>query len=355
MRLDLLASSRHDSLAAQDYTQVRSYGMRTVRDGVRWHFVERRPDSYDWSSWLPMLRAAQAAGMQVIWDLCHYGWPDHLDIWSAAFVEHFSRYARAAARVVYDETNSVPLYCPVNEISFWAWAGGDSARMNPCASGRGDELKRQLVRAYIAAVEAIRSVDRRARFIVAEPLINVVGGVAPQEAAEAYRLAQFQAHEMLIGREAPELGGRPEYLDVVGANFYPHNQWYLGGDTIPLGHHAYRPLREMLMELYGRYGCPLLIAETGAEGVARPYWLHHVCAEVLQAMQSGASIEGICIYPVLDYHGWENDRVCQVGLLSIPDAHGRRSVYAPLLEELRRQETHFRDAVTEHGESVVVV
>ena len=341
VRLDLLASTRHDLLAAADYSQVRGNGLRTVRDGLRWHSIERRAGYYDWSTWLPMVRAAQAGGTQVIWDLCHYGWPDYLDIWSADFVEQFSRYTHAVARVLRDETDSIPYYCPINEMSFWAWAGGDTARMNPTALGRGDELKRQLVRAYIAAVEAVRSVDPRARVIVAEPLINVVGVGEGQPAADAYRLAQFQVHDLLTGRLAPELGGKPEYLDIVGVNFYPHNQWYLGGDTIPLGHHAYRPLREMLLEVDQRYGRPLLIAETGAEGSARPYWLHHVCAEVFHAMDVGASIQGVCIYPILDYLGWDNDRSCDVGLLSAADEGGKRSVYTPLLQELRRQEAHF--------------
>jgi beta-glucosidase/6-phospho-beta-glucosidase/beta-galactosidase len=345
VRLDLLASTRHDSLVTQDYHQVRATGIRAVRDGVRWHLVERRANSYDWSSWLPMVRAAQSAGMQVIWDLCHYGYPDHLDIWSAAFVDHFTRYAAAAARVVREESDSIPIYCPINEMSYWAWAGGEVARMNPCATGRGHELKRQLVRAYLAAVDAIRSVDRRARFIVAEPLIHVAGFAEAREAAEAYRLAQFQAKDMLTGQMAPELGGAPEYLDIVGVNFYPHNQWYIGGDTIPLGHHAYRPLRQMLSEVSERYGRPLLIAETGAEGSTRPYWLHHVCAEVLHAMQAGVCVEGICIYPIMDYEGWDNERICRVGLLSAADGAGKRSMYVPLLEEMRRQETFFQRAV----------
>jgi hypothetical protein len=353
VRLDLLASTRHDRLAPRDYAQVRGYGLRTIRDGVRWHSIERRPRFYDWSSWLPTVRAAQAGGMQVIWDLCHYGWPDHVDVWSAAFVEHFSRYAGAAARVLRNESETVPYFCPINEMSFLAWAGGDAKRMQPAATGRGGELKRQLVRAYIAAVEAIRNVDHRARFLVAEPLIHVVGAGDAQSRGEAYRLAQFEVHDMLSGRLAPELGGNPDCLDVVGVNFYPNNQWYFGGDTIPLGHHAYRPLREMLLEVHERYRRPLLIAETGAEGSARPYWLHHVCAEVFHALSAGAPIQGICIYPILDYHGWDNDRVCQVGLLSTADEEGRRTVYAPLLEELQREQAHFLRAFRQ-CESVAV-
>jgi beta-glucosidase/6-phospho-beta-glucosidase/beta-galactosidase len=349
VRLDLLASTGHEQRAAQDYSQARAHGLRTVRDGVRWHLVEREPSTYRWSSWLPMLHASQAADTQVIWDLCHYGWPDHVDIWSAAFIDHFARYSRAAAQLLKAETDAIPYFCPINEISFWAWAGGEVGRMNPFACNRGDELKRQLVRAYLASVDAVRSVDRRARFIVSEPLIQVAGNPdTPGEpaAAEAYRLSQFQAHDMLVGREEPQLGGRPECLDIVGVNFYPHNQWYLNGSTIPLGHHAYRPFHEMLSEVSERYQRPLLISETGAEGSSRPYWLHHVCAEVLQTIQRGTPIEGLCIYPILDYHGWDNDRLCHVGLFSMPGIDGRRAVHAPLAEELKRQRALFARAAS---------
>ncbi|MFC7554415.1 hypothetical protein ACFQU7_22735 [Pseudoroseomonas wenyumeiae] len=94
------------------------HGIRAARDGVRWHLVERVPGQYDWSSVLPALRAARAAEMQVVWDLCHYGWPDELEIFSAAFVERFARYAAAFARLHLEETGRPPMVCPVNEISF---------------------------------------------------------------------------------------------------------------------------------------------------------------------------------------------------------------------------------------------
>jgi hypothetical protein len=76
--------------------------------------------------------------------------------------------------------------------------------------------------------------------------------------------------------------------------------------------------------------------------------LHHVCAEVFHAIQAGALIEGMCIYPVLDYRGWDNDRMCQVGLLSTADEHGERGVYTPLLDELKRQKACFLRSFGRH-------
>src|SRR5918998_6869460 len=116
-RLDLLASTGHDRLAARDYRQVAGMGLRTVRDGLRWHLIETSPGRYDWSSFLPMLRAAREEGVRAVWDLCHYGWPDDLDVWGAAFVDRFARFAAAAARLIVEEGGRAPpLPCPVNEI-----------------------------------------------------------------------------------------------------------------------------------------------------------------------------------------------------------------------------------------------
>jgi hypothetical protein len=347
-RLDLLASTGHDRLAGEDYRVLRSQGIHGVRDGLRWHLIEAMPGRYDWSSFLPMLREAEAASMQVAWDLCHYGWPDDIEIWSGAFVERFARFAAAAARLVRSETESVPVYCTINEISFWAWAGGDEARISPLVVGRGVELKRQLARASIAATAAIREVDPRARFLHAEPAIHVTPGIdADREPAEHYRLAQYEALDMVSGRIAPELGGSPAYLDIVGLNFYPDNQWVLGGGTIPLGHHSYRPFRAMLIETYARYKRPLLVSETGAEGTARASWLHYVCSEVRAAQAEGVPVGGICLYPVVDYPGWENDRCCEVGLLSMPDENGRRTLNAALAEEIARQAPTLKLALRE--------
>src|SRR5215213_3904267 len=146
-RLDLTSATHHDVNAAADYRMLQKHGIRTVRDGLRWHLIETRPGWYDWSSFVRMLRASHATHTQVIWDLAHWGWPDHIDMWTPAFIDGFARFARAAAQVVRDETDHIPFYVPVNEISFWAWAGGSLGLINPFACDAGDELKAILVRA----------------------------------------------------------------------------------------------------------------------------------------------------------------------------------------------------------------
>lgn len=345
-RLDLLASTGHDRLFESDYRLLQRHAISAARDGMRWHLIETAPGRYDWSSVLPMLGAARRAGVHVIWDLCHYGWPDDLEIWSEAFVARFADFAAAAARIVSRNSDLPPFFCTVNEISFWAWAGGEVGRIAPAARGRGAELKRQLVRASIAATGAVRAAVPGARFLHAEPAIHVAPPSPARQAvdaSEAYRVAQFESLDMICGRQAPELGGVPDMLDIVGINYYPDNQWYHGGATIPLGHHAYRPLRDLLAEVQARYGRPVIIAETGAEGSARASWLHYVCAEVRAARRSAVPVEGICLYPILDYPGWDDDRPCAVGLYSMPDGTGRRRADLDFCDELDRQRLSFTD------------
>ena len=341
-RLDLLSSTQHDVFASDDYRSMLAHGMKTVRDGLRWHLIETSPGVYDWSSFLPQLRAAQRTGVQPIWDICHYGWPDDIDVWSPAFVDRFARFAGATAALVRDECGGTPFYCPVNEISFLAWAGGDTGDINPGARRRGMDLKRQLVRATIAAIDAIRDADPAARIVTVDPVINIVPQTpAHRRRAEETRLGQYQGWDMIAGELMPELGGSPEYLDIVGVNYYPHNQWFLAGLTIKQGEPNYRPFRDILIETYRRYQRPMFVAETGAEGNRRVPWMRYVCDEVWAAMASGVPVEGICLYPVTDYPGWDNDRHCPTGLLGLPDENGERSVYEDLAAEISRQQKRF--------------
>jgi hypothetical protein len=354
VRLDLLSSTAHDANARADYASLMEHEVLTVRDGVRWHLVESRKGQYDWASVLPMLCAAKATGTQVVWDLCHYGWPDHLDIWRPQFVDAFAKFAAATAALIGSETGDSPIFTLVNEISFWSWFGGEVGDIRPSAIGRGLELKHQLVRATIAATDAVRSVSPNARFITTDPLINVVSRLPDRrDDAERQRLSQYQAFDMLTGSLWPGLGGSPSYLDIVGLNYYGFNQWLIEGGELGPSDPAYRSLSGMLEEVHRRYERPMVIAETGAEGERRRPWLSFVADQVYEAREAGVPVEGVCLYPVLDYPGWSNDRHCETGLFGYPNTSSAsvtsctfsRPIFRPLAEELAVQRARF-DAQT---------
>ncbi len=339
-KLDMIAATQHDTFIAQDYARLQAEGIYTVREGIRWHLIETSPGRYDWSSVLPMVRTARDMGMQVAWDLCHYGWPDDVNIFLPVFVSRFARFARAFARLLADETDEVPFVVPVNEISFFSWAGGDAGYLNPFERVRSFEMKAQLVRAAIEAIEATWDVLPEARIVHVDPVINVVTDPSrPEErgAAEGHHEAQFQAWDMLAGRLWPLLGGDEKYLDIIGVNYYSNNQWVHGSPPMNRTDPLYRKFRHILNDVYNRYRRPLFISETGIEGDERPDWLRYISEEVRAAVEMGIPVEGICIYPIVNHPGWDDERHCHNGLWDYPNAKGEREIYEPLAEELRRQ------------------
>ncbi len=346
-RLDMVAATAHDRHATADYRRLQEQGIRVARDGIRWHLIEPAPYRYDFSSVLPMLRAARETGTQVIWDLCHYGWPDVIDIFSAEFIRRFTALVRAFVHVLDNESDSPLFVAPVNEISFFAWAGGESAYLNPFETERPHELKAQLVRAAIEAIEAAWDVNPQTRIVHTDPLINVVNDLTrPEERdiAEYYRLLMYQAWDMLAGRRLPELGGAEKYLDIMGINYYPYNQWVYGDKTfhperwLDVSDPQYRPFSDLVREVYERYRRPIFIAETGTEFHWRSSWLRYMGAEVCAALEAGIPLEGMCLYPIVNYPGWGDGRHCENGLWDYADANGEREIYAPMADELQLQQ-----------------
>src|SRR3954468_9184699 len=202
VRLDMIHATQHDRFVEEDYANLTRMDIHSVRETVRWHLVERTPGVFDFASMDLMIEAARRHGLQLVWDHLHYGWPDGLDIFTPAFIDRFAQFARAVARHVRESSDAVPFYTPVNEMSFFAGAAGEVGWFYPYGKGRGGELKRQLIPACIAAIDAIRDVDSRARIAVVEPLIHVVPPKGRPELANeaaAYRNSQFEACDMLTG------------------------------------------------------------------------------------------------------------------------------------------------------------
>ena len=344
-RLDMIAATQHDRHVVGDYALLRAHDLRTARDAFRWPSIDQN-GQYNFASFAPTAEAAQREGVQVIWDLCHFGWPDGLDVFSPVFIQRFADFSRAAAQFIADMDDSVPFYVPINEISFLSWAAGEEGFFHPYAKHRGHELKCQLVRAAIAGMDAVRSVDSRARFLHVDPVIHVV---APRdrpelaEEAEKYRLSQFEAWDMIAGLSHPELGGRADYLDIVGLNYYHSNQWEHHGARIlwdePPPDERRLPFHHILAEAHARYGRPLLVSETGHFGVGRAAWMSEIAMEVGIARAKKIPVEGICLYPIIDRPDWEDPNYWHHSALwdLVPNTHGdlERVIEPNMLSALR--------------------
>jgi hypothetical protein len=111
----------------------------------------------------------------------------------------------------------------------------------------------------------------------------------------------------------------------------------------------------MLVEFAARYDKPVFIAETGAEGSGRPAWLHYICDEVREALRQGTRVEGICLYPITAYPGWDNSRHADTGLFSTITADGSRHIFEPLYEELQRQRALMAPERSDHRRGLRLV
>ena len=54
-------------------------------------------------------------------------------------------------------------------------------------------------------------------------------------------------------------------------------------------------------------------------------------------MKAGVPVDGVCLYPIVNHSGWDDDRHCYNGLWDYCDEKGDREIYQPLADELQFQ------------------
>jgi hypothetical protein len=207
-------------------------------------------------------------------------------------------------------------------------------------------FRRALCKAAIAGVKAIREVEAGARMVHIDPLVQVV---APRDRPDQIAAANeetyvdtYLAWDMLAGREAPELGGSPEILDIVGANNYSFGQMEYREQgphqALPPDDDRIKPLCDLLSLIWERYRRPMIIAETSGMGHGRAAWLKDVMEESLAAVAKGIDLHGICLFPAVDMPDWHTGQWLHNGICDlVEEGVDLRRVPDPgYVEELRR-------------------
>ncbi|MEO5734064.1 MAG: hypothetical protein ABIN96_01755 [Rubrivivax sp.] len=329
LALDMVGTTGHAERLDEDYQALAVRGVRVVRESLGWRLCEPQGGGrFDFDRAHRMAQSAQRHGLQVLWTLMHYGVPPDVSLLDDGFCERFTAFAVAAAKAVapYTAAREAPVFTPINEISFLAWAACETNLIHPHVGDRSDprhvplpdgyEVKRRLARATLQAITAIRQPLPEARFLHVDPLVHVVAphGAEPALAAEAARFREFQwqAWDMLSGRLEPALGGNVDALDLVGVNHYPTAQWEFAtgaeltwkvdGTVDP----RRMPLSALLSEAWQRYQRPIVVAETGHCEGARAAWLRWVAQEAQAAQAGGVDLRGVCLYPVIARPDWND-------------------------------------------------
>ena len=348
--IDQIAATAHDLHCDADYARLREVGIHAVREAIRWPLVERH-GRYDFTSVEPFIAAARRHGCEVIWDLFHYGYPDDVDVFAPQFPERFAAYCHAAACFVREQMDGVCYFTPINEPSYFAWAAGEVGRFAPHAQRRGSELKRALAQAAILGIAAIRCACAAARIVNIDPICRVVPANSTTAAIEHARRFNeewvFEYWDMVSGRLAPELGGSPEHLDIVGLNYYWTNQWQVGMEGLPLAEDDPRriPLAELVRSAWRRYGTEVLITETSALGEARAPWIHELSLLAEELLDEGIPLRGICLYPILSMPEWHaRDQWARMGLWDLEQEQSllARKACEPMLQALEHAQRRWR-------------
>ncbi len=344
-RKDYVAATGHDRHLQADLAAAMDLGIGVVREAIRWPQVDLGGGRYDWSSVKAVQDSATACKITPIWDLCHYGLPDGCDPFSDECRKRFVDYCGAAAEFVTSTAEGPYFFTPINEISFFSAAATDLGWMYPFAKGRENELKRAMCRMSIEGANAIRDVKLDARMVHVDPIVHAVPppdrpDLADEARDEEHRKA-FEAWDMLFGSVAPELGGSPEILDIVGVNVYHYSQVQLDADKKReiLGPRDPRrkPLSELLKIAWERYHRPVIIGETSGFQDNRAEWLRMTMEESLKALNAGVDLHGVCLYPFVDLPDWWSQEWAKIGIYDVADKDSfERVPYDPYIAELRR-------------------
>ena len=348
-RIDFMKITGHLDQLDHDYAMLKDFGISTVREGIRWSQVEARPYEYDFSVTELMIRTASEKGIQQVWDICHFGFPNDLSPFHPQFEKRFVSVSVAFARHCLERTDSrQPLIItPINEVSFLSWLCAEAGETFPYCKQQGWEAKYALMKAYIAAAKALKELDKRILILATEPLVNIV---APSDAtdeqiseAALQHEFQYQAMDILCDRICPELGGSPDLLDILGLNFYYNNQWITGFEEfLPWANlepdQRWRPLSELLIEAYSRFGKPMILSETSHSGVDRPHWFNFVWREI-NLVAPEIPFWGVCLYPIVDRPDWNDLNYWHgSGLWDNTNISGKpnRTLYQPLATTIRK-------------------
>lgn len=325
VRINLLKETQHDIRVVEDYEALSSIGIKTVREGICWSAVETAPGVFDFSEVENRMLAAEKFGIQQIWDLIHFGYPDGIYPTHPLFCIRFVQLCEAFASF-HKENSKQPLFVvPINEISFLSWHSGDVRGTVPFAVNSGWDIKYHLCKAAILGIKMLKNIDPDCRIILVEPLVKIHVSELQNDVHELNE-NQFQAMDIISGRMCPELGGSEDFLEIIGFNYYWNCQWEANGEPLdwPDTQQKRMPFSALLQLAYERYDKPMFISETGHFGSGRVEWLEEITAECLLAKKNGVDLKGLCIYPVTDRPDWDDlNSYSQCGIWDL-DQNGNR-------------------------------
>lgn len=324
--VDVLESTEHTRRWREDIDLMHETGVRTLRYPIRWHRVEQRRGKHDWSSVDPVLEHLQSRGIAVIADLLHHtSYPLWLEQgfldpdFGAAYLRYVEEFARRYPEVegyqVFNEPFATLLLCAHEGI----WP--------PYHTGM-EAFTRALLNVLPPLLEATRRCKEllpRSRHLYGDSCEHHTASGEGHAFAEVANDRRFFLLDVLLGhdldparpfvREVVAAGGSdllkldPGHVDVLGLDYYAHNQWHFWHRTDGvIGAPDPVPLAIVVEQYWDRYGLPCVLGETNIRGYAsdRATWLKYTLEQCELARSRGVPLEGYCWFPFLDSCDWDS-------------------------------------------------
>jgi beta-glucosidase/6-phospho-beta-glucosidase/beta-galactosidase len=333
--VDVAETTGHVDRWQADLELLAACGVTRLRYPVRWHRIERRRGEYDWSETDEILGWMGDHGMRPIPDLCHHtSYPRWLKRGFAdrRFGPAYLRFAEAFA-VRYPWVEEFTLF---NEPFTTFLLCGETGVWPPHLRGLKGflTLAVNVLPALTQASRAYRELLPAARHLYVEPCERASAATPAGEAAAARANdRRFFVLDLFLGRdidpdrpfvaEVLAAGGerllelQPGTVDVLGLDYYAHNQWrYLDGSG-----RGVQPspdpgcLSDLIVEYWQRYRLPCALGETNIRGFAsdRASWLKYTLEQCERAEAAGVPMDGYCWFPFVDSCDWDSVLVGSVG------------------------------------------
>ena len=347
--VDIMETTRHDVRWRQDLELLGSCGVRRLRYPVRWHRVERTAGVFDWRSTDEVLDYLLDAGFSPIIDLCHHtSYPRWVhDFADPAFGPSYLRFVDAFA----DRYPQVQEYTLFNEPFTTFLLCGHEGVWPPHLRGLSGMVRiaRNVFPAIAEASRMLRGRLPQGRHVYVEACERHTATRAGAATAAMANDRRFFFTDLFLGRaldadrpfvaQVLRAGGAdlldmaPGHIDVLGLDYYAHNQWHwTGRGTGTTVSPTPVPLADVIVEYADRYDLPCMLGETNIRGYSsdRATWLKYTLEQTERARDAGVAIEGYCWFPFIDSCDWDSllarsrGNVDPVGVYWLDDDRERR-------------------------------
>ena len=335
----------HYNRYAQDFDLAKELGHNAHRFSIEWARIEPEPGVFDESElehYRSVLLALRERGIEPFVTLWHFTLP--LWVAEAGGFEHpntVAWFARYAAKVTESFGDLCTFYSTINEPNVYAthgylygaWPPFKRAKIGPKAIGKADgtsdktgavakfshffsyvKVERQLVKAHIAAYNAIKTANPNAQ-------VSVVKHVHYFEADDSWwnqrkaAIARYFQTDRYMNRVQ-------KYCDVIGLNYYRNTRF---GET----RNFIKTDMDWNAFPSGIYGAllqlkkcrkPIFVAEAGladADDDLRAQYITLQLQAVARAISDGVDVRGHMYWSLMDNYEWALGKTKRFGLIDI--------------------------------------